>query len=409
MEKYEIKEFSGKRIIEYKKLASVMFRSKSNDFDDEEGFLKAVAEGDAASYDNVVRLGAFYNDRLYAGIESRGYDNVVFDGNICKMSGVGCVVSDFNSPFKGGIGQIYKKAFEIMRQKGQYISHLYPFDETYYRTFGYDVSAMTARWRLPVEKLLIIREGTVVPYDGSEKMQADIKSVHKAFSNSHNLSIHKHDGMWKKFFDATKPYVSGINCFVHYSPDGTPDAYMNYVVKNYEDKPSDIETRELWFTNIRALVGMLSYFGTQRACCDLVYIILPANVDITPIVNSKGGYGKRIAEKIRQNRGMSRIVDVQKVLEMAKYKGEGSFCIKIYDDDYAPWNNDTYTVTYGSKTTVARGGTPDIEMKINSFSSAILGRFDFDNLTLFDDVKIKDHKEFENVFYRKPMWVCEKF
>ena len=409
MGSYEIKEFSGKRIVEYKKLAAVMFRSKSNGFDDEESFLKSVEEGDAASYDNVVRVGAFYNDRLYAGIESRGYDNVVFDGNVCKMSGVGCVVSDFNSPFKGGIGQIYKKAFEIMRQKGQYISHLYPFDETYYRTFGYDVSAATARWRVPVEKLLITREGMVVPYDGSEKMQSDIKAVHKAFTANHNLAIHKHDGMWKKFFDATKPFVSGFNSFVHYSPDGTPDAYMNYVLKNYEDKPSDIETREIWYTNIRALVGLLSYFGTQRACCDYVYLILPSDVDITPVVNSKGGYGKRIAEKIRQNRGMSRIVDVEKILEMAKYKGEGSICIQIYGDEYAPWNNDTYTVNYGTKTTVQRGGSPDIEMKINSFSSAILGRFDFANLILFNDVKINSNKEFENVFYRKPMWLCEKF
>lgn len=409
MQHYEITEFSGKRIVEFRKLAAVMFKSKSNGFDDEEGFLQAVAAEDAASYDCVVRVGALHNDRIYAGLESRGYDNVVFDGKSCKMSGVGCVVSDFNSPFKGAIGEIYKKAFAIMRQNGQYISHLYPFDETYYRTYGYEVSAMTARWKIPVEKLLIVREGMVKPYDGSEKMQADIKSVHKAFTNNHNLSIHKHAGMWKKFFDATKPFVSGINSFVHYSPDGTPDAYMNYVVKNYEDKPSDLETRELWYTNIRALAGMLSYFGTQRSCCDYLYITLPDHVDITPIVNSKGGYGKRIAEKIRQNRGMSRIVDVEKVLQMANYKGEGSLCIKIYGDDYAPWNNDTYTVTYGDKTTVARGGTADIEMKINSFSAAILGRFDFENLVLFDDVIIHNQKEFGNIFYRKPMWLCEKF
>ena len=408
MAEYEIKEFGGKDLIPYGKLSAVMFKAKIAGFDNEEEYIKNVEEVSQKRAKEIVRLGAFYEGKLYAAIQSWSYDGV-FDGETCEMTGIGGVISDFNSPFKGAIPAIFTKAFEMMREKGQYISHLYPFDETYYRQFGYDVSAETAEWKIPVEKLMVKREGKVVAYDGSPEMQNDIKNVHKVFSENHNLSLFKTEAMWQSFFDSIKPYESGMNSFVHYDADGNPDAFMNYVLANYDNKPYDICTRNLWFIDIKSLTGMLSYFGTQKSYCDKLCITLPTHIDLGPVINAKGGNGKRISERCVKNCGMTRVVDVEKVLSMAKYKGEGSFCIQITDDTYAPWNTGTYTVTYGKETTVTRGGKADIEMDINAFSAAIMGRFDFEALQIFDSVKIINDKSFENVFFKKPMFIIERF
>ena len=136
---YEVKEFGGKDLIPYGKLSAIMFKAKVPGLDNEEEYIKTADTTAKKRANEILRLGAFYEGKLYAAIQNWGFDGF-FDGNSCKMSGIGGVISDFASPFKGAIPEIYTKAFEIMREKGQYISHLYPFDETYYRQFGYDVS-----------------------------------------------------------------------------------------------------------------------------------------------------------------------------------------------------------------------------------------------------------------------------
>ena len=403
MENYTIREFYGEEVIDFKKLCTILFRYKNELLDDEEAYKKKLIEEDNNRNKDFCRLGAFYEGKLYAAIESHAF-NTNFDTVPCKMSGIGGVVSDFNSPIRGAMKEIYKRSFEIMREKGQYISHLYPFEENYYRQFGYEVSCQQTTWIIPIEKLGIYQNGVVKPYDGTEKMQNDIKMIFNVFSKDKNLMMTKDEKEWKKFFDGRKPYVSGVNAYVHYTEEGVADSYMTYSVVPQEDKPQNMSVGTLWFTDLCAVREILAYFKTQRSYCDCVLVTLPETIDISPIIDSQGGWGKRNAERIVTNRGTSRVVDVEKVLEMAKYKGNGKICIKVYDDTYAPWNNDCYTVEFGEKTIVTRGGTPDIEMKITSFSSAILGRFEAYNLAVFPDVKINNSENLDKVFYKKHLW-----
>ena len=406
MEKYTIREFYGEEVLPYKKLASVMFRMKIGDLANEEAYKEKLIEADRSRGEDFFRLGAFYEDKLYAAFEVHDFQ-VYFDGKLCKMNGIGGVISDFNAPFKGAVKQLYARGFEMMREKGQYISHLFPFSENYYRQYGYDVTCQTATWPVPVDKLCVSKTGIVKPYDGSKEMQNDIITVFHQFAPDKNLLSVRDEKRWNTFFEERKPYVSGISSFVHYREDGTPDAYMNYTTEAQADKPQNLVTKELWYADFAALKGILSYFETQRPYCDRVVLKLPETLDISPIIDSKGGGGKRKTIRSIVNEGTTRVVDVEEVLKMAAYKGEGRICIKIYDDIYAPWNNDCFTVEFGKETKVTRGGTPDIEMKITSFSSGILGRFEFSNLLLFPDVKVTHTEHMDQVFYKKHLWIEE--
>ena len=136
---------------------------------------------------------------------------------------------------------------------------------------------------------------------------------------------------------------------------------------------------------------------------------MPVTEDIGPIVDSAGGWGKRNTERTVTNMGTSRVVDVEEILKMAAYRGTGRVCIRIYDDVYAPWNNDCFTVEFGEETRVSRGGEPDIEMKVNSFSAGIMGRMDCSNLLLFPDVKVYNDTDLDKVFYRKHVWMEEHY
>jgi len=75
-------------------------------------------------------------------------------------------------------------------------------------------------------------------------------------------------------------------------------------------------------------------------------------------------------------------------------------------DDYCPWNNDCFTVSFGDRTVVTRGGQPDIRMDINSFSAMILGAVSLEDAQIFPHVTIYGQKqELEKVFYKKNLFM----
>lgn len=408
MSSYEIREFYGKEQIPYKKLCAVMFRYGIGKLTDEAKYAEELTEKDNNRPEDFMRLGAFYDDVLYAAIESYPY-TVHFDGHLCKMSGIGGVIADFNAPVKGAMKEIYKEAFIRMREKKQLISHLFGFEENYYRQYGYDASCRDMIWQIPVEKLRIVKEGVVKPFDNSENMKQDIRRVCEAFSKDKNLYIRKTERDWETFFEERKAYTTDVLSFVHYSDAGEADAFMSYTVSANENRPQDLVTKELWFSDLSGLRGVLSYFATQRAYCDVIKITLPEHVDLSFLTDSCGGWGKRDTFAENRHHGTSRIVDAEEILKLASYRGEGQLCIRIDGDVYAPWNNDCFMVKFGKDTKVTRGGTPDIEMNINAFSAGILGKTNFENLLLLPEIKVLRENEFDRVFYKKKLFMEEHF
>ena len=118
---------------------------------------------------------------------------------------------------------------------------------------------------------------------------------------------------------------------------------------------------------------------------------------------------KKNASKISFTDGTSKVVDVEKLLLNSEFYGSGKVTIKI-SDTYCPWNNDCFTLEFGDNIVVTRGGKPDIEMDIKSFTSAILGRFDFDSCRIFPDVKVYGNEEnLKKIFFKKTCFIEEHF
>ncbi len=405
MSDFEVKKISARESVEYSKLSCMMFRAFNSKLNEPEEFIKLREQWDSESGPDFLRMGALYEGKLCACLTSFGYV-VNFDQAQCKMSGVGGVVSDFNTPKRGAVKEIYKELFKDMRQKKQYIAHLYPFEESYYRQFGYEVSAQMATWSIPADRFDKAKRGQNIYYDGSDKMKNDIKSIYEGFLKDKNLLVLKDEQEWEKFFEQHAAYQDKSK-FIHYNENGVADAFMEYTIKTHDEKPQDLEVTILWYTSIDALKGILSYFNTQIPFCDRVIVPLNANVDISAFLNSMGGFGKRNVERTIINKGTTRIVDAEEILKIADIKGEGEVCIKITDDIYAPWNNGCYKVSFGKVREVTKGDfAPDIEMDIKAFSSGILGRYDVSGLAMFDTVKINSNEEnLKKVFYLKTIWI----
>lgn len=403
---YTIKDFNdAQSCYEYKKLCATLFRSAVKGLDDKTEF---ISNFDGAVAPDFFRLGAFDNERLCAAAEFPCY-TVNFDHQKLKMYGVGGVVSDFNQPRKGTMKEIFANAFERMKEKGVLLSHLYPFEQNYYRQYGYEVSCASAVWEIPVSAFKMFDDARFVVFDDSDQMKQQIADIYEAFAQKRNMSVVRNEKYWDRFFEVNRAYTTGTKMFISYV-DGVADGFMRYTMKEHENKPFDFIVDHLYFKSFAGLRGILSYFSTQRAYGDKVYIHLPADVDLSQMIDSCTGYGKRHANAKVSDNGVSRVVDVEGILKVAKYSGTGTVTIQVINDTYCPWNNDCFTIHFGQQTTVERGGKPDAKMDIKAFSSGILGRTPFEWLGVFPTVEIYGNEEnLKKVFYRKSCWIEEHF
>lgn len=408
MSNFEIREFYGEEALRYKKLCTKLFRSPNKELENEEEYIKTLIRQDEEREEDFFRLGAFYEGVLYAAIEIIPFD-VYMNGKICRMYGIGGVISDPECPEKGAVKLLFKKGFEMMRERGIYISHLYPFEINYYRQYGYDVSCDYAVWDIPVEAVMNFKNGELKAFDNSEKMKQDIKNIYNQFASDRNMAIKRNDKQWESFFESHRAYTSNWFSYIHYT-DGVADGYMCYTTKENGDRPMKLVTNKFWFTSFEGVRGLLSYFLTQKSYADKAVITLPTDVDLSAVIDSCGGWGKRNASKTVYDNGTSKVADVESMLKNTQYKGEGKVTIKIKDDIYCPWNNDCFTLEFGRENIITRGGKADIEMDINAFTSLILGRYDFDSCKIFQNVQIYGNEEnLRKVFYKKNCWIEEHF
>ena len=404
---YEVKEFyDAETYFEYQKICSPLFRVPIPDLTDYDAFLKRFN-----SYEKdpeYLRLGSFDNGKLYAGVQFPWF-TVNYDGHLLKMQGPGGVVSDFNQPYKGAIKQIFARAFEIMKQRGVFLSHVFPFADNYYRQFGYEVSCERALWEVPINGFKKFDGCRFVSFDNSHKMKEEIKDIYRCFSVKRNMSVARTEQDWDKFFTGHAAYKGNMYTYVSYTEHGA-DGFMCFSVKQREGMPPDFHVETCCFKTYAGLRGLLSYFATQTVYIGKVFLNLAADVDIGPLIDSRIGNENRYTHRKVFNAGCTRIVCVDEILKRSHYLGTGTVTIEIRNDAYCPWNNGCYTVSFGNETTVARGGTPDIQMDINAFSSGIMGRSDFDHLTIFPSVTIHGNEEnLKKVFYKKPGWIEERY
>ena len=404
----DIREFYGKESIKFQKIKCPMFRCGNPKLADEENYAKELEQEEQDLGKDFIRLGAFDGDRLCATIRSESF-LANLDGKEIKMSGIADVIADFKPPQKGLVKELFLKCFEMMREREQIISHLYPFQANYYRQYGYEISCKHILWKIPVEYISNCYSGKYVYYDGSDKMKKEIMDIYSTFTKKYNLSIVKSAKSWENYFESILPYAGNYFSYLHYDGEKA-DAFMRYKVITNAERPQDLFVDNLWFTDYRALRGVLSYFVSQRPYADRVLIKTPLNVDLSACNEFQGGWAKRDTRCELLFDGTTRVVDVEKVLKVVRYRGNGTVCIQIEGDIYCPWNNDCFTVSFGNETTVTRGGKPDIVMDINSFSSMILGAVSFEDGMIFTNVKVYgQQEELEKMFYKKNLFVDVHF
>lgn len=326
-----------------------------------------------------------------------------FDGHEVTMGGIGGVATLPQYRRGGAIRRCFEAALPDMAARGMALSYLYPFSNAFYRRFGYEIACDEVRWRLKLALLPSLdAPGRWQLQCGERDMTADIRAIDEARACRYNCAVFGGDTEYR--WTAADPFVTRDYCHVYYDAEGRPSAYAVIQARPGQD----LVCKRCGFGDRQGLLGLLALLKRYAADHACAVLPMPADVDPRALLPefSLGGVERTVAQ-----RGMARVISVEKVLSLARMKGEGALRVAVRDGQI-PENCGTFQVRFAPNAAndVQRtDAAPDVELTIQDFSRLILGCCDFDPEWLPDVKAHCDLQRARQVFYPKPNYIQQRF
>jgi predicted acetyltransferase len=236
------------------------------------------------------------------------------------------------------------------------------------------------------------------------------------------MMVHRDNYDWDvlKYAD---PFKGSRSAYLYKDSDGKSAGYLIFEKQNDKDAVI-LECKELIFDSFESLKALMAFAKTFSADYDKIRFKAPANLCLDYFCED---YSQSSSYRSFHQNGMVRAVNVHKLLEHAAYQGSGIISLQV-NDSILPENNRVFTVTfnngkaskvtsealYTSDSEVDNNSTellkPDLEMTINQFSAAILGKYQVSDLAYQEGINLNCSKEkAASLIFKKPCWINNFF
>ncbi len=333
--------------------------------------------------------------------------DIHFDGNLCKMAGIGAVETLPQYRRQGGIRGCFEALLPDLYQRDFVFSYLYPFSTAYYRKFGYECCVQKYAWRVNLPLLTLPHlEGHFRMAEKSRPLTAAIQSIDRVWEQHFNMMV-QHNEDHYKWTTECDPAKKLEFTYVWFDAENTPKGYTTFRIS----PDRSIQCSRFCFTGKEGFLGLLQIFKSMAADHNTAAFQTPALASLQYLM-PEWSLGA-VQWELLASSGMVRVVNVQRVLEKAAYLGSGQVTLEIQDPQI-PENNGRFRVQFKNGRAVSVFQTEeiaDVTMTIPAFSALISGVWDwreanytFSGLTMHGQNPCLDQ-----VFYRKPMMIVDFF
>lgn len=411
-----VRQLKGSEFLESLKLSSICFNNPFNtegrSEEEHVEFLRTSTENKALN-DISVSLGAFSDtDELMSILCLVPYD-FYFDGTSLPGTGIGNVCTYPQHRRKGAVRELFIDSMKRMYEGGSAFSYLYPFNETFYNKFGYQRLNNSLQRNLSLVSLPEEKPTGSFHLLGLDATEDEFQQVYHAYASKLNLMVKRDEMDWKNIRDA-KASLNNNYAYLYKDSEGTPRGYL--VIKGIRSSEhSFLACREFIFDSQDTLKALLSFARTYASNYRSIRFYTPIYYNLDSCCRD---YTNGVSTVSLAHNGMLRVINAQKVLEAATYRGTGTFTLQLADS-YIAENNKLFTITYkdGKATTITTNTTtinteetPDALMSIDQFSAAIVGSYDPRDFEYLDNCKITCSPEkLGEIFYKKPCFINNYF
>jgi predicted acetyltransferase len=351
----EIKELTEKDYLESMKLSMYAFQYK-------------IPEDSIASRIEMLKrhniIGVWEADNLAAKLHIIPF-YIYMNDQEWKMGGVAGVATYPEFRRNGYVKKLIIEALERMRNEGQIISQLHPFDIHFYRKFGWEV--FTENKKLLIEKkdlkFLEGQPGSIKRYQ-KDSHHPNIETVYAQFSKNYMGMLVRDLTWWKN-----SVYGDG-QIAVYYSKSDEAKGYILFEVKDRK-----LDVLEMVALNQEARVGLWNFICQHDSMVDNVSI-LTSNHELLPYILPQPKVKAEVTPYF-----MARIVDAEQCLQKYQFNNVINKVFIHLEDEYAPWNNGSYLITNGEvKVFKEKQGSNCVQppqrgvrMDINSLTALVFG------------------------------------
>lgn len=309
-----------------------------------------------------------------------------YEGKSVAMGGVGGVASLPEGRTKGAVRSIMRAIFADMREKGEFLSALYPFSHSYYAQYGYALCNMPNRVVLPMKALKKFRQTMEARMHLKGEPLDDFKTVYDRFAGAYNLAIDRDEAVWKSTMDGDS-YKDRRYRYLLYQ-DGQPRAYVNFHPgePKYKGAGHMAVVDQLAFDGPEALYNVLGFMSKLSAQYGHVQMTLPGDIDLSVLMDEPYE-----CEYARAFSGMARLVNVQQALELLRVpQGEGECTIRV-EDEFLPENSGCYRLSYAQGALNVEKGDFECALCLNegTLCQLCLGALSMEQARWKPDVQIR--------------------
>ena len=330
---------------------------------------------------------------------------VYFDGQTVAMRGIGGVSTLPAYRRRGAVRACFAAALREMREEGSLFSYLYPFSTAYYAQFGYGMGCEQMNTWIPVADHLPFPEvkGNAYLLEKGEHVAA-YRAVYETFASRYNMMVAR-EGMDYERLRRVRPEKECRYTYVWKNDEGAPKGAVTF-----QKKDRVIECEEFFFADVQGFCGLLNLAHAFRSYADRIMISLPLDRAITPLVPEWKAEGVR---REREFRGMVRVIDVCKALEVARYRGSGEAVIAV-EDPVLTENTGRYHLVYrdGRAVQIARTEKePALALSVGDFSRLIVGTGTLEELAFAGRIPAEatESEDLRGIFYSKPHFIANFF
>lgn len=252
----EIRKITLDEKVELKALLNYCFASGSND--------DSITESDVSWIAQDEAFAVFIDGTIVSTLR-----NIIFKqsirGVLKNMGGIAAVATAPEYRRQGHVKALMKAAFLDMKQKGQVVSALHPFKESFYAAYGYVTTNTWIDVKIPSHSISHYLDG-IKQLDNNwqfKKVKAvDVKAEVLSFVTQletipHGLVIDldRSDEVWQSYHQNSR--------VVFVKRDGKTHAIAKYT-KEGNLETGEIVTREMYWQNLDARDKLFGFFALHQ-------------------------------------------------------------------------------------------------------------------------------------------------
>lgn len=289
--------------------------------------------------------------------------------SVVPMGGIGLLCSRLDARGKGAVRFMLERSLETMREAGHVVSVLNPFDESFYRKYGWEMFEQYQRVELPPAALEIpegpsAEEVVDLPFPDDASM-----AFYNVYARDHYTLVQRGARQWEQrlriFSRNSNTAARGV---ARVSRDGGVVGLIGYDLSGKADDWHPTFTATLFVHEDEpAKRAMLRYLNALSHQVKTIRFELPVDVDLWPYLSD------RPDKREIRDQFMIRVVSIDALDGLEFADDDLSIAVEVADAR-APWNAGVWRFTLEKRVLhVEPADRADLRCGIGTLSSVLSG------------------------------------